>query len=282
MRSLGTAALWWRASPGLTVVTAVVPMMAQGQRFATLAALALGGLITGAFAIATIGGRPVLLAVTAVLLALQIVLYWLSRPSGQAIAPPASEWLAPWLVIAVIVCGLTLLIERIVQARTRRHTPQADSPRRRLAPWRFPAALAALLLTSCVLGCGYTITAHDGDGSARTEATVAEISPLPPTLRVVSADPCADGGSSGNCTAEFVIEADDGASSEAIVQRLVTQLRTIGWSLDLEDSSYQGCRAVAGLRHYTDHCLWMDSNGSPLTNDTNWRPGAVVVYIDNI
>ncbi|MEV4813864.1 hypothetical protein [Micromonospora avicenniae] len=91
--------------------------------------------------------------------------------------------------------------------------------------------MATLATVVLVCGGGLGVVGEDGDGRLRFSARGDEVLPLPTSLRLVSADTCADGGSSGNCTAEFVVMAADEADRTTTVTRLVeTSAAAVGRS----------------------------------------------------
>ncbi|MFG2063456.1 hypothetical protein ACGFIK_18790 [Micromonospora sp. NPDC048871] len=132
-------------------------------------------------------------------------------------------------------------------------------------------------------GCGLGIAQIDGDGRFRTPVREDEILPLPRSLRLVSADLCASGGSSGNCTAEFVVASSDAAGRETTVTRLVAHLRDTGWALQPERGSYSGSREVSGLLRWRPHRLWLYAEAEPAVVRQPATPhDAVNVHIDNL
>lgn len=58
-------------------------------------------------------------------------------------------------------------------------------------------------------------------------------------------------GSSGNCTAEFVVTAADGATRAMAVARLVNHLPRLGWLLLLDHSTFARCRETGGILPWT-------------------------------
>jgi hypothetical protein len=126
------------------------------------------------------------------------------------------------------------------------------------------------------------IVIDDNDGALRFAARDSEVLPLPPTLYLMSADNCADGGSSGNCTAEFVVTARDGAARAMTVDQLVDHLRRLGWPLLLHQSVYDGCRETGGILPWPPHCLWLYADAEPMPARSSTPPEAVIVYIANV
>ncbi|GAB3854081.1 hypothetical protein ACFPIJ_61360 [Dactylosporangium cerinum] len=79
---------------------------------------------------------------------------------------------------------------------------------------------------------------RDGDDSWRCRARAQEILPLPPTFRLAWGDDCASGGTSGNCTAEFVVTATDGAAPAVMIERLADHLSTLGWHMETDSGAH--------------------------------------------
>ncbi|MDG4759402.1 hypothetical protein [Micromonospora sp. WMMD710] len=132
-------------------------------------------------------------------------------------------------------------------------------------------------------GCGLGVLGSDGDGRLRFTVRDDEVLPLPTSLSLVSADSCADGGSSGNCTAEFVVMAADGAGRTRTVARLVEHLRSRGWPVQPENRVYRGTRETGGILNWTPHRLWLYADVEPATPLRSAPPpDAAVIYIDNM
>jgi hypothetical protein len=183
--------------------------------------------------------------------------------------------------LAVLIgggCVAALVVDWIVHASDGRVRIGAAGT---VAIQQLAAAVAALATVSLAVACcGIVIVLDENDGSLRFAARGSEILRLPPTLRIISADHCADGGSSGNRSTEFVVTATDGATRAMTVARLVDHLRRIGWPLQPTHSAYAGCRKTGGILPWTQHCLVLDTDPAP------WRPPpphpeAVVVFIDS-
>ncbi|RQX11276.1 hypothetical protein DLJ59_00065 [Micromonospora inaquosa] len=132
-------------------------------------------------------------------------------------------------------------------------------------------------------GCGLVVVGFDGDGRLRFPARDDEVLPLPTSLHLVSSVTCADGGSSGNCTAEFVVMAADGADRTTTVTRLVEHLRSGRWPLQPEEGVYRGSRETGGILNWTAHRMWLHVDVEPAkVRQPAPPPEAVVLYIDNL
>ncbi|GHJ49880.1 hypothetical protein Cs7R123_72220 [Catellatospora sp. TT07R-123] len=247
----------------------------QGEWSAGVAAALTGVLVVGAWAWGSSCASRAGTAVGACLIGSMAAVFAVSQWPGGRLGAPWFDWFAGWLLVGG--GGLVaLLVDRII------HNAQvrAGSDIRPAARWRWVVAVAALVGVLSLVSCGTAAVVGDDDGSLRFEARDGELLPLPPTLRLVSADHCASGGSSGNCTAEFVVIAADGAARATTVTRLVDHLRGIGWSLDATSGSYRGCREVGGILPWTRHCLWLYTGQE--YGDVPASPDTVAVHIDNI
>jgi hypothetical protein len=127
--------------------------------------------------------------------------------------------------------------------------------------------VAGLITVSlAVIWCCALFVFLDYDGALRFAPRDSEILPLPPTLRLISADHClGPRGSARACTAEFVVTAADRATRAVTVTRLVEHLRRLGWPLQPTHDAYSGCRRIGGILHWTSHCLVLDVNAEPTT-----------------
>jgi hypothetical protein len=135
--------------------------------------------------------------------------------------------------------------------------------------------LAAVLPAA---GCVHVAPLLDEDFATwRFQALDREILPLPGTLRLVSDRRCAGSGSSGNCTAEFVVTAADGGGVDVVRGRLVDHLSRIGWPVTKTDD--HATLDVGGILPWTPHSLWLSDEVTSLGPPA--PAGAVVVYIDN-
>ncbi|WP_327039547.1 hypothetical protein [Micromonospora maris] len=204
-----------------------------------------------------------------VLAAVFVVSQW---PRGLAVAPWL-DWFVVWLLVGA-VCLAALVIDGVTHATT--------------VAWNWVTVrwfVSVVPLAAVVLLCGggLGLAQFDGDGRFRVPVREDEILPLPTSLRLISADPCASGGSSGNCTAKFVVTATDGASRKTTVTRVVAHLRERGWPLQPEHGSYSGSRDISGILHWRPHRIWLYTEAEPATVLQPPTPhDAVNVYIDNL
>ncbi|SCE96001.1 hypothetical protein GA0074695_2472 [Micromonospora viridifaciens] len=137
---------------------------------------------------------------------------------------PWLDWFAVWLLIGVVRLA-ALVIDRRVHPFS---SPYRVGWNLAAGTVRWAASVATLATVALVCGCGLGVIGADGDGRLRFPARDDEVLPLPASLRLVSADTCADGGSSGNCTAEFLVTAADNADRTTTITRLVEHLRSRG------------------------------------------------------
>lgn len=267
---------WWLSAGGAGLV--VLPLGQGAPRVAVVAAI-FGLIVVGAWAWGTRSGRAVGVAVGVVFIAVLAAVFAVSQWPRSLIAAPWLDWFAVWLLVGV-VCLATLVIDRSVHP--------FSSPRR--VGWnlaagkvRWVAPVATLAAVVLVCGCGLGVVGVDGDGRLRFPAHDDEVLPLPASLRLVSADTCADGGSSGNCTAEFVVTAADDADRTTTVTRLVDHLRSRGWPLQLERGGYRGSRETGGILNWTAHQMWLyaDAESAAALRPAP-PPDAVVLYIGNL
>ncbi|WP_124770497.1 hypothetical protein [Micromonospora inaquosa] len=143
--------------------------------------------------------------------------------------------------------------------------------------------MGTLAIVVLLCGCGLVVVGFDGDGRLRFPARDDEVLPLPTSLHLVSSVTCADGGSSGNCTAEFVVMAADGADRTTTVTRLVEHLRSGRWPLQPEEGVYRGSRETGGILNWTAHRMWLHVDVEPAkVRQPAPPPEAVVLYIDNL
>ncbi|MEV6816733.1 hypothetical protein [Micromonospora sp. NPDC051296] len=245
----------------------------QGAPWPAVVAAVFGMIVVGAWAWGTRSGRGVGVVVgvgfIVVLAAVFAVSQW---PRGLPVAPWL-DWFAGWLLVGA-VCLAALVIDHVTQA--------ASAGWNWLTVRRF-AAVVPLAAVVLLCGGGLGLAQIDGDGRFRAPVREDEILPLPTSLRLISADTCASGGSSGNCTAKFVVTATDGASRETTVPRLVAHLRERGWPLQPEQGSYSGSRDISGLLHWRPHRIWLYAEAEPATVLQPAAPSdAVNIYIDNL
>jgi hypothetical protein len=194
------------------------------------------------------------------------------------IAPPIDEW--------GIACGLVgsgfvgVALGRRVRVRG------ADPSWRRLG-WRGSLGLAAtgwMVACMCCIPFAKDISDepldYDMPGALLdSEAHDYEMRPLPPRTNLVEQS-CS--GMHSKCYADYTFVATDGAMGGELVDRLVTHYRSLGWPLTLNDSkdfrAYQGCRRVAGILSWRDHCMMIFVDAIPYVGVTN-DPNAVNVFI---
>ena len=266
----------WLSTAGASL--GVLPLW-QGQWLATVVAAVGGLLVVGASAWGTSSGRRVGVVVGAGLVALLAAVFAVSQWTRGLINPPWYDWFAGWLVIGV-GCVAALVVDWIVHAADGRIRIGATARGVPVRQW--VTAVAALAIVSLVVVCcGSVVVLDENDGALRFAARDSEILPLPPTLRLISADHCADGGSSGNCTAEFVVTAADGVTRAVTVARLVDHLRRLGWPLQPTHSAYFGCRDIGGILPWTPHCLVLHIDNDQQHARLPTHPDAVTVSIDN-
>ncbi|GAA0372695.1 hypothetical protein GCM10009541_13940 [Micromonospora gifhornensis] len=245
----------------------------QGARWPAVVAAVFGVIVVSAWAWGTRSGRGVGVVVgvglIVVLAAVFVVSQW---PRGLTVAPWL-DWFVVWLLVGA-VCLAALVVDRLW------HASMVEWNWLTVRWFASVVPLAGVVLL-CVGGLG--IAQIDGDGRFRTSVGDDEILPLPTSLRLVSADTCASGGSSGNCTAEFVVTATDGASRQTTVTRLVAHLRERGWPLQPEQGSYSGSRDISGILHWRPHRIWLYAEAEPASALPPATPhDAVHVYIDNL
>ncbi|MER7444625.1 hypothetical protein [Micromonospora avicenniae] len=267
---------WWLTAGGAGLV--VLPLGQGAPRVAVVAAI-FGLIVVGAWAWGTRSGRAVGVAVGVVVIAVLAAVFAVSQWPRGLVAAPWLDWFAVWLLVGV-GCLAALVIDRRVHP--------FSSPR--LAGGNLPAgkvqwvvSMATLATVVLVCGGGLGVVGEDGDGRLRFSARGDEVLPLPTSLRLVSADTCADGGSSGNCTAEFVVMAADEADRTTTVTRLVENLRSRGWPLRLDHGVYRGYRETGGILNWTAHKMWLYANVEPASVlRPAPPPDAVVIYIGNL
>jgi hypothetical protein len=204
------ASIGWRSWLSAAGATLGVPPLVQGEWLAAVVAGYVGLVVVGAWAWGTSSGRTVGVAGGVGLVASLVAVFAVSQWPRGVISAPWSDWLAGWLLIGC-GCLATLVVDWYVHASAGGVRIGATGLVLSVRQWITAVtglATAALMLICC---CGIFVL-FDHDGALRFAARDSEVLPLPSTLRLMSADHCADGGSSGNCTAEFVVTATDGAT----------------------------------------------------------------------
>jgi hypothetical protein len=142
------------------------------------------------------------------------------------------------------------------------------------------AVLASLLM--CCVPCMKDISdePEDYDMPAAlldSEGHAYEVRPLPAGATLISTS-CY--GMHSECVQQYAFAATDGASRTELIDRLVAHYRNAGWPLTLAGKRYTGCRPVAGILTWRDHCMFIITDPSdretPYAKDV---PGAVSVYM---
>lgn len=264
----------WLSAAGLLL--GLLPL-GRGQWLAALAGGIVGWSVVGTWAWGS-SGKLLGLTVGGGLVAAMVGVFAVSQwPRGQLV-PPAADWLGFWMLIGVAPLAV-LVVEWAVRRFGWHHQPPSTTASTQRAVRVAAAAVLAGFMLVC--GCGYALVGTDNDGVFRFAARDSEVLPLPATLRLVSVNLCSDGGSSGNCTAEFMVMSADGATRATTVTRLADHLRRLGWPLQLDHSQYAGCRSVGGLLPWTPHCLWLYTDAEAVDSPPPAHPDAVSIYIDN-
>ncbi len=267
---------WWLSAGGIALT--LLPL-GQGAPMTAVVAATFGLVVVGAWAWGTRSGRAVGVAVGVVLIAGQAAAFAISQWPRSLIAAPWLDWLMVWMLVG-IVCLAALVIDRSVHPVSSPHLAGGNLTAGKVHWAASTATLATVLLLG---GCGLGVVGSDGDGRLRFPARDDEALPLPTSLRLVSADACADGGSSGNCTAEFAVMAADGADRATTVARLVAHLRSCGWPLQPEARGFRGSRETGGILNWTAHRMWLYDDVEPVSAQRpSPPPDAVVIYIGNL
>lgn len=260
---------WWLSAGSAGLV--MLPYW-QGESWLAVVAATFGVIVVGAWAWGTRSGRGVGVVVGVGLIVVLAAMFAVSQwPRGLPVAPWL-DWFAGWLMVGA-VCLAAMVFSRVTY----------PSP----VEWnwvsvRWIASVVPLAAVVLLCGGGLTYGQLDADLRFRVSVREDEFLPLPMSLRLVSAEPCASGGSAGNCTAEFVVTATDGASRGTTVNRLVAHLRERGWPLQPERGRYYGSREISGLMHWKPHRMWLytEEEPPPVLEPASPRD-SVTVYIDN-
>lgn len=273
---VGNSWRWWLTAGGAAL--ALLPL-GQGAPMVAVVAAICGLIVVGAWAWGTRSGRPAGVAVGVALIAGQGAAFAFSQWPRSLVAAPWLDWFAVWLLVGV-VCLAALVIDWNMHHFS---APHLTGENRTAGRAQWVASMATLTTVVLLCGCGTGVAWLDGDGKLRVPARNDEVLPLPASLRLVSADICADGGSSGNCTAEFVVMAADDADRTTTVTRLVEHLRSRGWPLQPEHGAYRGSLETAGILNWTAHRMWLYADVEPVSElPPTAPPEAVVIYIDNL
>ncbi|MEU5531427.1 hypothetical protein ABZ744_31285 [Micromonospora chersina] len=272
----GNSWRWWLTAGGAAL--ALLPL-GQGASVVAVVAAICGLIVVSAWAWGTRSGCAVGVAVGVVFIAGQAAAFAISQWPRSLVAAPWLDWFAVWL-LAGVLCLAALVIDRSLRPVS---APHLDGRNRTAGKVQWVASTATLVTVVVLCGCGLGVVGFDGDGRLRFPAREDEVLPLPASLRLVSADTCADGGSSGNCTAEFVVMAADGADRTTTVTRLVEHLRSRGWSLQPENGVYRGSRETGGILNWTAHHMWLYADVESASEPPPAPPpDAVVIYVDNL
>ncbi|MFI7217949.1 hypothetical protein [Micromonospora maritima] len=272
----GNSWRWWLTAGGAALV--VLPL-GQGAPMVAVAAAICGLVVVAAWAWGTRSGRAVGMAVGVVFIAGPAAAFAISQWPRSLVAAPWLDWFAVWLLVGV-VCLAALLIDRSMHPFS---SPRLAGRNLTAGKVQWVASMAMLATVVLLCGCGLGVVGFDGDGRLRFAARGDEVLPLPTSLRLVSADTCAGGGSSGNCTAEFVVTAVDDADRAMTVARLVEHLRSRGWPLQPEGGAYRGSRETGVILNWTAHQMWLYADVEPASVLRSApAPDAVVIYIDNL
>lgn len=272
----GNSWRWWLTAGGAAL--ALLPL-GQGASVVAVVAAICGLIVVSAWAWGTRSGCAVGVAVGVVFIAGQAAAFAISQWPRSRVAAPWLDWFALWL-LAGVLCLAALVIDRSLRPVS---APHLDGRNRTAGKVQWVASIATLVTVVVLCGCGLGVVGFDGDGRLRFPAREDEVLPLPASLRLVSADTCADGGSSGNCTAEFVVMAADGADRTTTVTRLVEHLRSRGWPLQPENGVYRGSRETGGILNWTAHHMWLYADVESASElPPAPPPDAVVIYVDNL
>jgi hypothetical protein len=193
-----------------------------------------------------------------------------SQLRPHVIAPPIDEW--------GIACGLVGMGFVVVAlARGTGSRGWADGP----GAVAVAGTVLATLLMCCVPGMkDLSDEPEDYDlpvALLDSEGHAYEVRPLPAGATLISTS-CY--GMHSKCVQQYAFAATDGASRSQLIDRLVAHYRDLGWPLTLDGKRYSGCRTVAGILTWRDHCMFLITGPSdretPYAKDV---PGAVSVYM---
>jgi hypothetical protein len=254
----------------------------QGQWASAAFGGAVGLVVVGGWGVGTNRDPSVGVPIGAGLLAMLVTLFAVSQWPSDRLAAPFLDWLLCWMLLGAVVLAALL-----VEPAARRSN---EAPRFRYLPWT--AAVLPLCAVVMLCCCGYALlVVEDTGGTLRFTTRDAEVLPLPPTLRLLWSDKCAGSGSIGNCTAEFVVAATDGAGRAVVVERAVDHLRDLGWPLKPGNGGYYGARETAGILPWRRHDLWLYTDAASDDAECRRVPDlrtvclptgdSVIIYIDN-
>jgi hypothetical protein len=249
---------WRRVVAGAGVALGLLPLLHGewgGAAFGAVIGLAVTGLWVSLTRLGAAAGSAVGGAAVAAMAALFAVSQW---PRDGLLRAPALDYLQLWVLVGVAV-GAALVAEGLFRRRLRAG----------------PTAAVAVVLLAPFVGCSL-LPPNAGVLESRFPARAGEVLPLPANLRLAWWDSCAAGGSSGNCTAEYVVTAADGAAPDVVTERLAVHLRGLGWPLGPRLNAE---RRVGGILSWQPHTLWFSDTAA--RRDRPAPPGSVVVFVDD-
>jgi hypothetical protein len=163
----------------------------QGEWLAAVVAGVGGLVIISTWAWGTGSGRTVGVAVGAGLLASLAAVFAVSQWPQGLISAPWEDWFAGWLLIGT-GCLAALVVDWKVHASDGR--VRIGSTARPVQVRQQITAVMTVVTASLVFGCCMlviviviVIVIDDNDGALRFDPRASEILPLPPTLRLISA-----------------------------------------------------------------------------------------------
>ncbi|GAA3194666.1 hypothetical protein ACFO1B_03380 [Dactylosporangium siamense] len=252
---------WRQGLSAAGIAVGLLPLV-QGEWRTALVAAVLGQIVVGVWAWGTGFGPVVGITVGAVLATGLAAAFAVSqRPRAGLLLPPAEDYLVVWVAVGLVAVA-AVLVEGLTRGLKR-------------AGWAVLGAALVLLPCAC---CTQTFSRIDED-SWRFLVRDQEILPLPPTFQLAWGDRCASGGTSGNCTAEFVVTATDGAARTVMIERLADHLSTLGWRMETDSGGPRGRFAVGGILAWREHKLWFSDETAHRRRPA--PAGSVVIFIDN-
>ncbi|SBT40881.1 hypothetical protein GA0070621_1080 [Micromonospora narathiwatensis] len=263
---------WWVSAGGAGLV--VLPL-GQGAPLVAVVAAVYGLIVVGAWVWGSRSGRAVGMSVGVALVAVLASTFAVSQWPGSLIAAPWLDWFMVWWVVGV-VCLAALIVDLWV-------VDQGVGWKLAAGKARWVASVATLATVLLLCGCVLGLIQTDGDGALRFPARDDEVLPLPASLRLVSADTCAEAGNGGACMAKFVVTAGDGAGRAATVTRLVEHLRSRGWPLQPGPDTFSGHRETGGILNWRPHRMWLYTEAEPASVLRPAPPfDVVVIYISDL